>query len=112
MANEPSRSLGTNPANHSGGIGALTDRQEVPMPDPTRKRDRMVERQIVGRGISNPKLLEAMRQVPRERFVPDNLAEFAYDDGPLPIGCGQTISQPYIVARMIDAAEIAPGDRV
>lgn len=53
-----------------------------------------------------------MATVPRERFVPDDLVEFAYEDSPLPIGEGQTISQPYIVAAMIDAAELQPGDRV
>jgi protein-L-isoaspartate O-methyltransferase len=53
-----------------------------------------------------------MRRVPREAFVPEALAEFACDDSPLPIDAGQTISQPYIVARMIKLAELGPGDRV
>jgi protein-L-isoaspartate(D-aspartate) O-methyltransferase len=75
-------------------------------------REAMVERQIAGRGIDDPALLAAMRDVPREAFVPTHLAEFAYDDSPLPIGEGQTISQPYIVALMIAAAEIGAGDRV
>ncbi|HEX4741562.1 MAG TPA: protein-L-isoaspartate(D-aspartate) O-methyltransferase, partial [Caulobacteraceae bacterium] len=57
-------------------------------------------------------VLDAMREVPREAFVPDGLEEFAYEDSPLPIEAGQTISQPYIVALMIEAAEIRPGDRV
>ncbi|SIT38656.1 Protein-L-isoaspartate O-methyltransferase [Paraburkholderia ribeironis] len=72
----------------------------------------MVERQIVRRGICNPDVLAAMRQVPREEFVPVELREFAYDDIPLPIGNEQTISQPAIVASMIEAAELRPGDRV
>lgn len=76
------------------------------------RRDRMIERQIKARGIRDPHLLEAMREVPREIFVPDNLAEFAYDDTPLPIAEGQTISQPYIVAAMVEAAEVEPDDRV
>ncbi len=72
----------------------------------------MVERQIVGRGIADPHVLAAMGEVPREAFVAAELAELAYDDSPLPIGFGQTISQPYIVALMIEAAGIGPGDRV
>jgi len=72
----------------------------------------MVQRQIRARGITDEPILRAFRDVPRERFVPEEMAEFAYEDGPLPIGEGQTISQPYIVASMIDTAEIGPGDRV
>ncbi|MCW4463145.1 protein-L-isoaspartate(D-aspartate) O-methyltransferase [Sphingomonas sp. BT-65] len=72
----------------------------------------MVERQIAGRGIADPALLDAMREVPREAFVPEAVREFAYEDSPLPIEAGQTISQPYIVALMIEAARIGPGDRV
>ena len=75
-------------------------------------RERMVRRQIVARGIDDPAILDAFRSVPREAFVGEEFAHSAYDDGPLPIGAGQTISQPYIVALMIDAAEIRPGDRV
>ena len=80
--------------------------------DMTARREAMVARHIAARGIRDPTILAAFREVPREVFVPDNLAEFAYDDGPLPIGEGQTISQPYIVAAMIEAAEIGAGDRV
>ena len=75
-------------------------------------REVMVERQIRRRGIDSPSVLTAFRAVPREAFVPEAMREFAYEDGPLPIGEGQTISQPYIVALMIDAAEIPPGGRV
>ncbi len=82
------------------------------MPDLAQARAHMVDAQIARRGIKDPHVLEAMRRVPRERFVSDDLAEFAYEDTPLPIEAGQTISQPYIVAHMIEAAEIQPGDRV
>lgn len=74
-------------------------------------RVRMVARQIAGRGISDRRLLDAMRTVPREAFVPEQLREFAYEDSPLPIEAGQTISQPYMVALMIEAARLEPGDR-
>jgi protein-L-isoaspartate(D-aspartate) O-methyltransferase len=82
------------------------------MPDMSLARERMVERQIAGRGMRDTYVAEAMREVPREAFVPEGLQEFAYEDSPLPIEAGQTISQPYIVALMIEAAEIRPGDRV
>ena len=82
------------------------------MPDFAALRDAMVDRQLAGRGISNIPLLAAMRDVPREQFVPDGVRDFSYEDGPLPIEAGQTISQPYIVALMIEAARVAPGDRV
>ncbi|MFL4979457.1 MAG: protein-L-isoaspartate(D-aspartate) O-methyltransferase [Xanthobacteraceae bacterium] len=72
----------------------------------------MVERQIAGRGIADPRVLSAMRRVPREGFVTPGLEEFAYEDSPLPIDEAQTISQPYIVALMIEAAEVKRGDRV
>ncbi len=72
----------------------------------------MVERQLQARGIRDPRVLAAMLRVPREEFVAPRLAGVAYDDSPLPIGEGQTISQPYIVACMAEAAEIAPRDRV
>jgi protein-L-isoaspartate(D-aspartate) O-methyltransferase len=67
-----------------------------------RARDIMVERQLAGRDVRNPDVLEAMRRVPRHLFVPSELRHEAYDDSPLPIGCGQTISQPYIVASMTE----------
>ncbi|HET6520917.1 MAG TPA: protein-L-isoaspartate(D-aspartate) O-methyltransferase [Geminicoccaceae bacterium] len=82
------------------------------MTDFERERERMVERQLGGRGITDAAVLEAMRAVPREAFVPEELAEFAYEDGPLSIGEGQTISQPYGVALMIEAADPGPNDRV
>jgi protein-L-isoaspartate(D-aspartate) O-methyltransferase len=76
------------------------------------RREAMVDQQIAARGVRDARLLQAMREVTREAFVPDGLTEFAYDDRPLPIGEGQTISQPYIVAAMIEAAGVRPGDRV
>ena len=75
-------------------------------------RNRMVDEQIAGRGVHDPAVLAALREVPREAFVPDYLRSDAYEDSPLPIGAGQTISQPYIVALMLEAARIGPGDRV
>ena len=76
------------------------------------ERLRMVETQIEARGIEDPQVLEAMRTVPRHRFVPIEHARRAYSDTPLPIGQGQTISQPFIVAYMTEAADVQPGDRV
>ncbi|MBW0147054.1 protein-L-isoaspartate(D-aspartate) O-methyltransferase [Marinobacter arenosus] len=76
------------------------------------RRAWMVENQIIGRGISSPLVIEAMRRVPREKFVTRTLIDSAYDDGPLPIGSGQTISQPYIVALMADALDLKGGDVV
>jgi protein-L-isoaspartate(D-aspartate) O-methyltransferase len=75
-------------------------------------RSVMVDQQLRRRGISDSRVLEAMASVPREEFVPDSLRQRAYDDNALPIGHGQTISQPYVVAFMIEAAQIQPGDRV
>lgn len=82
------------------------------MRDYQRLRSQMVDSQIARRGVADRHVLAAMREVPRERFVDTAMAEFAYEDSPLPIEEGQTISQRYIVAAMIEAAEIGPGDRV
>jgi protein-L-isoaspartate(D-aspartate) O-methyltransferase len=76
------------------------------------EREAMIQRQIASRGISDPAILEAFRAVPREQFLSAEYADLAYGDHPLPIEAGQTISQPYIVALMIHAAEIKAGDRV
>jgi len=87
-------------------------------PDPNAKdpltRDRaiMVARHLEARGIADPHVLAAMGAVPREAFVSEPLTEFAYEDSALPIEAGQTISQPYIVARMIELAEIRLGEKV
>ncbi|HEX4954112.1 MAG TPA: protein-L-isoaspartate(D-aspartate) O-methyltransferase [Thermoanaerobaculia bacterium] len=82
------------------------------MTDFTARRQRMIERQVRARGITDPPVLAALGRVPRESFVPDDLAEFAYDDNPLPIEGGQTISQPYVVAAMASALELSAADRV
>jgi protein-L-isoaspartate(D-aspartate) O-methyltransferase len=75
-------------------------------------REKMVTNQIITRGIKDPRVIEAMRKVPRHLFVPADIGESAYDDRPLPIGEGQTISQPYIVAFMTEALNLSPGDNV
>jgi protein-L-isoaspartate(D-aspartate) O-methyltransferase len=75
-------------------------------------RMRMVADQIVRRGVADPRVLAAMRAVPRHRFVPERLQAAAYDDNPLPIGYGQTISQPYIVAKMTELLGLTATSRV
>ena len=82
------------------------------MTDFAAEREAMVERQLKRRGISEPEILDAFRAVPREAFVRAALVDQAYGDHPLPIEAGQTISQPYIVALMIQAADIRPGAKV
>jgi protein-L-isoaspartate(D-aspartate) O-methyltransferase len=82
------------------------------MTDFAELRERMIERQIAARGIRDPLLLDAFRQVPREEFVSSDYGRQVYGDHPLPIEAGQTISQPYIVALMIEAAGIKPGEKV
>jgi protein-L-isoaspartate(D-aspartate) O-methyltransferase len=81
-------------------------------PDLRARREAMIEQQIRQRGVADPRVLEAMRKVPRERFVPAELATRAYDDGPLPIGQGQTISQPYIVGYMTETLGVSPNHKV
>lgn len=76
------------------------------------EREVMVQEQIVARGIRDSRVLAALRDVPRHRFVPAQYQDAAYDDSPLPIGDGQTISQPYIVAYMTELLELQPTDRV
>lgn len=110
----PLRVLGANPSAAAA---------EVPQPNPpaarerAAERERMVETQIAsppdGRPpIACPRVLEAMRRVPRHAMVPRDLSRRAYQDSPLPIGHGQTISQPYIVAMMTELLEVSPGDRI
>ena len=77
-----------------------------------KKRQEMVNRQLAGRGIREKRILQAFLRVPRHEFVPQELKGLAYDDRPLPIGFGQTISQPYMVARMTNLASPQPEDRV
>ncbi len=76
------------------------------------RRERMVTDQLAARGIRDARVLAAMRKIPRERFVDENMRERAYEDAPLPIGYGQTISQPYMVARMCELLELGGRERV
>src|SRR5947209_4472365 len=103
------------PAGTRRGSQSFSERafaKRIAMLDLARQRRQMTELQVAGRGITDPLVLEAVRRVPRERFVSEGLEEFAYEDSPLPIEVGQTISQPYIVAAMSEAADVQPGDRV
>jgi len=74
--------------------------------------ERMVAEQIEKRGVKDKRVLQAMRTVPRHKFVPDDFKAYAYEDRPLPIGCGQTISQPYIVALMTELLKVDKEDKV
>jgi protein-L-isoaspartate(D-aspartate) O-methyltransferase len=95
------------------GFGLLTTNHwPLLMPDSTTARQLMVDAQLRDRGISDPRVLEAMLRIPRHRFVPEAYRSQAYEDHPLPIGDGQTISQPYIVARMLESLQLAPSDKV
>jgi protein-L-isoaspartate(D-aspartate) O-methyltransferase len=76
------------------------------------ERENMVQRQIIGRGIKDPRVVEAMRVVPRHFFIEKTYSHQAYGDYPLPIGQEQTISQPYMVAKMTELLELNPGDHV
>ncbi len=84
----------------------------IPSQERRSARNTMVDNQIMSRGVEDTYVLEAMRTVPRECFIPADVDEFAYDDMPLPIGHGQTISQPYVVAKMAEIAELHPTDKV
>ncbi len=79
---------------------------------PERQREAMVRKQLAERGIRYQRVLDAMRQVPRHEFVPETFRQQAYEDHPLPIGEEQTISQPYIVAAMLEHLALEAGDRV
>ena len=90
--------LGRNQAEDSGGY--------------TVAREKMVREQLVARGVRDARVLDAMGSVPRHEFVPSNRRDQAYEDRPLSIGHGQTISQPYMVAVMSELAELTPGEKV
>jgi protein-L-isoaspartate(D-aspartate) O-methyltransferase len=92
-------------------VGCMTEAQ-IGESDLRARRYEMVEQQIRQRGVTDARVLDAMRTVPRERFVPPELLHQAYEDGPLPIGSGQTISQPYIVAYMTEALKVEPSHKV
>jgi protein-L-isoaspartate(D-aspartate) O-methyltransferase len=89
----------------------VTGLQRIP-DTPDAMRQRMVTQQLESRDIRSARVLDAMRRVPRHLFVPELRRGAAYDDTPLPIGYGQTISQPYIVAFMTQALEVAPEHRI
>jgi protein-L-isoaspartate(D-aspartate) O-methyltransferase len=92
----------------AGGCG-----QKAPLvSDLAAQRQQMVQRQLMTRGISDARVLAAMAKVPREEFVPPESRATSYEDGPLPIGYGQTISQPYVVAFMTEQLRPKPSDRV
>ena len=93
------------------GCGRSTERAPAPTGFDA-LREAMVRETIVARQVQDPRVLAAMRKVPRHEFVPEAQRRHAYEDTPLPIGHGQTISQPYIVALMAEVAEIGPGERV
>src|ERR1035441_11080249 len=86
--------------------------QTVAADELAERRARMVSEQLRGRGIRDERLLAAMGKVPRERFIAPEYAREAYADSPLPIGEGQTVSQPYMVAAMVEALEVHSSDRV
>ncbi len=98
------------PAEHVVSAGLVT--QDSQSSDRAAERDLMVERQIRARDIRDPRVLAAMQAIPRHRFIPNELQEVAYADNPLPIGHGQTISQPYIVAYMTEALRLPPDAKV
>src|SRR5207244_4923964 len=87
-------------------------RVSVPAPETRRQRRRMVSGQLAARGITDRRLLATLARLPREWFLPPHLAHDAYEDAPLPIGSGQTISQPYIVALMTQCLAVRRGDRI
>ena len=98
-------------------IGALAcsagaPEEQPPVRDWAAERQRMVDQQLRARDIHSPRVLDAMGSVPRHLFIPEDHRREAYEDSPVPIGHGQTISQPYIVAFMTQALEIGPADRV
>jgi protein-L-isoaspartate(D-aspartate) O-methyltransferase len=101
----PSKQVGVDQLNHTTEVDSIDEEFE-------KQRLEMVENTIVSRGVQDEAVLQAMRTVPRHRFVlPEDLA-LAYSDHPLPIGSGQTISQPYIVAWMTELLELQPGEKV
>ena len=93
-------------------VAAGCGQKAPPVSDFTSQRQRMVQQQLVTRGINDARVLAAMAKVPREEFVPPESRAASYEDGPLPIGYAQTISQPYIVAFMTEQLRLKPSDRV
>jgi protein-L-isoaspartate(D-aspartate) O-methyltransferase len=102
-------------------LACRSEKKQPPPPPPVvadapdlfaEQRARMVAETIEARGIEDPRVLEAMRRAPRHELVPEAIRARSYEDNPLPIGWDQTISQPYIVAAMTEAAQLAPGEKV
>lgn len=93
-------------------LSCLAPAAWLPAEDFAQARRKMVEEQLRSRGVMDARVLAAMEAVPRHLFVPDGERARAYSDSPLPIGAGQTISQPYIVALMTSLLDVQPGDRV
>lgn len=106
-ASSPPTSTASAPATASASSPAPPRTDEL-----REQRHRMVAQQIAARGVRDSRVLRAMRDVPRHWFVPRGLRSRAYDDGPLPIGHDQTISQPYVVALMTELLAVKPGDKV
>lgn len=106
MTTEPI--TGNNSVNNAAPIPGIRPRTA----ERAEERQQMVEKQIAARGVRDPRVLDALRDVPRHWFVTPVFSARAYDDGPLPIGYDQTISQPYIVAMMTQMLEIQPGEKV
>ena len=100
------------PVNGTGSGRAPSQSDSAESQQTRAAREGMIQDQIMARGIRDPRVLEALRKIPRHRFVPPEMQPYAYDDTPLPIGLGQTISQPYMVAFMTEALELRPQDRV
>jgi len=96
----------------TGQKAEMSVNQQIQEPEWQEKAARMVETQIRARGVSDPGVIRAMKETPRHRFVPEHLREHAYKDHPLPIGSGQTISQPYIVALMTEYLELKGKEKV
>jgi len=94
------------------GLPVSVFSQKSTIPDFTAQRYAMVQEQIIARGISSPSVIKALQKVERHQFVPAEYRKLAYSDGPLPIGEGQTISQPYIVALMTELLELHKTDKV
>jgi protein-L-isoaspartate(D-aspartate) O-methyltransferase len=117
LAGCPKRESPTAPAAGAGGLEPAAAEARTTGASPSafservRDRERMVKKDIADRGVTDLRVFGALRRVPRHAFVPESVRDEAYADRPLPIGSGQTISQPYIVAFMTEAARPAAGDR-
>jgi protein-L-isoaspartate(D-aspartate) O-methyltransferase len=104
--------LASPPVGRSETVDERSRADSAELPETREAREQMVQEQIIDRGVRDPRVLEALRKVPRHRFVPPAMQPSAYEDSALPIGLGQTISQPYVVAFMTEALELKPQDRV